>query len=187
MSDELIKLKTPLTENDVARLKSGDRVLLSGVVYTARDAAHKRLIESIQQGAPLPFKLEGAVIYYCGPSPAPPGRVIGAAGPTTSYRMDPYTPELLKLGLKGTIGKGQRSDYVKEALVRYRAVYFAATGGAGALLSMRIRSAKVIAYPDLGPEAVRELVVEDFPLIVVNDIYGNDLYEEGKRKYRSLT
>ncbi len=185
-SQGYITLETPLSDSDVERLKSGDKVLLNGIVYTARDAAHKKLVEALREGKPLPFDLKGAVIYYCGPSPAPPGKVIGAAGPTTAYRMDPYTPELLKNGLKGMIGKGPRSDYVRRAMMEYKAVYFAATGGAGALLSQRIKAAKVIAYPELGPEAIRELIVENFPLIVVNDIYGRDLYEDGQRKYRRL-
>ncbi len=178
------KLTTPLKIEDVMKLRIGDKVSLSGVIYTARDAAHKRLIEAIRNGEELPLELEGAVIYYCGPTPPRPGRPIGAAGPTTSYRMDPLTIPLLERGLRGTIGKGKRSKEIREALMRFKAVYFGATGGAGALLSQRIKEAEVIAYEDLGPEAIRRLVVEDFPLIVINDVYGGDLYEEGVKKYR---
>jgi len=181
---EAIRLETPLRDADVERLHIGDKVLLNGVIYTGRDAAHKRLIEQLQRGEPLPFSLEGAVIYYVGPAPARPGEVIGPAGPTTSYRMDPYTPTLLAHGLKGMIGKGSRGPEVREALKKHKAVYFVATGGAAALVAERIKAAEVIAYEDLGPEAVRKLVVEDFPVIVANDIYGGDVYEEGKRRYR---
>ncbi len=181
---ELKKITTPLSGRDVSGLQSGDRILLSGVLYTARDAAHRRLVQCLQKGEPLPFELPGQVIYYTGPSPARPGRAIGSAGPTTSYRMDPYTPPLLARGLKGTIGNGARSPQVKEALKEYRAVYFAATGGAGALLSQRIVESEIIAYEDLGPEAIRKLLVRDFPVVVANDIYGNDLYEQGREKYR---
>jgi fumarate hydratase subunit beta len=170
------KLTTPLTDADVAKLTIGDVVLLTGTIYTARDAAHKRLVESLDKGEQLPFDLKGALIYYVGPSPAPPGRPIGAAGPTTSYRMDSYAPRLHSLGLKATIGKGKRSDEVKTALKKHTAVYFGATGGAGALLSQRIKAARVIAYEDLGPEAIRELTVEDFPLLVINDAKGGELY-----------
>lgn len=179
-----IQLKTPLTASDIASLRAGDRVLLSGTLYTARDAAHRRLIELIEAKEPLPIPLAGQVLYYVGPSPAPPGRAIGAAGPTTSYRMDPYTPQLLEKGLKAMIGKGKRSEAVKKALVTFGAVYFAAIGGAGALMSRSIKKATVIAYHDLGPEAIRELYVEDMPLVVVNDTAGNDLYEEGRKAYR---
>ncbi len=177
-------VRTPLTDEIVKKLRVGDKVLITGRIYTARDAAHRLMVEALRNGEALPFPLEGAVIYYCGPSPAPPGKVIGAAGPTTSYRMDPYTPALIEAGLKGMIGKGPRSDYVKEAIKRHGAVYFVATGGAGALLSQRIKSAEVIAYPELGPEAVRELWVEDFPVIVGVDVLGGDIYIEGKIRYR---
>lgn len=170
------KLTTPLTDEDVSKLAIGDVVLLTGTIYTARDAAHKRLVESLDKGEKLPFDLKGALIYYVGPTPAPPGRPIGAAGPTTSYRMDSYAPKLHSLGLKATIGKGKRSDEVKAALREHKAVYFGATGGAGALLSQRIKAATVIAYEDLGPEAIRELTVEDFPLLVINDTKGGELY-----------
>ena len=169
-------LTTPLKDVDVAKLKAGDVVKLIGTIYTARDAAHKRLMETLDKGDALPFALEGALIYYVGPSPAPPGRPIGSAGPTTSYRMDTYAPRLHSLGLKATIGKGKRSDEVKQALKDHTAVYFGATGGAGALLSKCITAAEIIAYDDLGPEAIRELTVEDFPLLVINDSHGGELY-----------
>ena len=169
-------LTTPLSDADVEQLKSGDVVFISGHIYTARDAAHKRLVEALDAGNTLPFDLKGALIYYVGPSPAPPGRPIGAAGPTTSYRMDTYAPRLHSLGLKGSIGKGKRNDAVKAALREHKAVYLGATGGAGALLSQRITDARVIAYEDLGPEAIRELTVKDFPLLVINDCHGGELY-----------
>ncbi|MFP4071659.1 MAG: Fe-S-containing hydro-lyase [Desulfovibrionales bacterium] len=169
-------MTTPLTDEDVEKLEAGDVVKLTGTIYTARDAAHKRLIETLDKGEELPFDLKGALIYYVGPSPAPPGRPIGAAGPTTSYRMDTYAPRLHSLGLKGTIGKGKRSDEVKESLKTYKAAYFLATGGAGALLSQCIKEAQVIAYEELGPEAIRKLTVENFPLLVINDAHGGDLY-----------
>lgn len=169
-------LTTPLKDEDISKLQAGDVVKLNGTIYTARDAAHKRLIETLDKGEKLPFELQGALIYYVGPSPAPPGRPIGAAGPTTSYRMDTYAPRLHSLGLKATIGKGKRSDEVKQALKDNTAVYFGATGGAGALLSKCIKEAKVIAYDELGPEAIRELTVEEFPLLVINDSHGGELY-----------
>ncbi|KHK00620.1 Fe-S-containing hydro-lyase [Desulfovibrio sp. TomC] len=169
-------LTTPLTDADVEPLVSGDVVYITGTIYTARDAAHKRLVETLDAGKALPFDLKGALIYYVGPSPAPPGRPIGSAGPTTSYRMDTFAPRLHSLGLKGTIGKGKRSDEVKAALAEHKAVYLGATGGAGALLSQRITAAKVIAYEELGPEAIRELTVKDFPLLVINDCHGGELY-----------
>ncbi len=181
---ESIRLKTPLRDEDVERLRIGDRVLINGILYTGRDAAHKRLFDLIQGGKDLPFDIRGQIIYYVGPSPAPPGKVFGSAGPTTSYRMDVYSPALIEKGLKGMIGKGMRSDLVKEAMKKYKAVYFAATGGAGALLAKRIKRAEIVAYEDLGPEAIRRLEVEDFPVIVINDIYGNDLYIEGEKKYK---
>ncbi len=177
------RLKTPLSDEDVSKLKAGDIVYLSGTIYTARDAAHKRLVDLIEKGEPLPFDLKGAVIYYVGPTPPKPGEVIGSAGPTTSYRMDSYAPTLIEHGLKGMIGKGRRNDAVKEACKKHKAVYFGAVGGAGALLAQRIKDAKIIAYEELGPEAIRELVVEDFPVVVVNDTFGNDLYEEGRKKW----
>jgi fumarate hydratase subunit beta len=181
---EPIRLRTPLSDGDVEKLKSGDRVLISGVVYTGRDAAHKRLSDLIKEGRELPFDIKGQILYFVGPTPAKPGQVIGSAGPTTSYRMDAYSPSLIERGLKGMIGKGMRSEAVKEAMKKYKAVYFAATGGAGALLAKRIKKADVVAYEDLGPEAIRRLEVEDLPVIVVNDVRGNDLYIEGERKYR---
>ena len=182
MSDE-IRLVPPLTDVDVDRLKIGDRVLISGAIYTGRDAAHKRLVDLIQDGKPLPLDIQGQIIYYVGPSPAKPGRPVGAAGPTTSYRMDAYAPELIRLGLKGMIGKGSRNQDVRDAMTRYKAIYFAAIGGAGALMAQAIQRSDVIAYEDLGPEAIRRLEVVEFPVIVVNDARGNDLYEEGIKKY----
>jgi fumarate hydratase subunit beta len=177
-------LKTPLKEEDVRKLKAGDKVSLSGTVYTARDAAHKRLVELIEQGKELPMSLEGQIIYYVGPAPTPPGKAIGSAGPTTSYRMDPYTPLLIENGLRGMIGKGERNDDVVGAMKKHGAVYFAATGGAAALISKRITGAEVIAYEDLGAEAIRELTVEDFPVIVAQDSSGGNIYTEGQEKYR---
>ncbi len=182
--NEPIRLHTPLKDEDIEHLNIGDAVLLNGVVYTARDAAHKRMIDVLKQGEDLPFDVRGQVIYYVGPSPEPRGRVIGSAGPTTSYRMDSYTPALLKLGLKGMIGKGERSRKVIESLVENRAVYFMAVGGAAALLAERIRESRIIAYPDLGTEAVRRIVLENFPAIVANDIHGNDLFRTGWKRYR---
>ena len=177
------KLTTPLSDEDVTKLKAGDIVYLSGVMYTARDAAHKRLVDLLLNGEELPFDLQGAVIYYVGPTPPKPGEPIGSAGPTTSYRMDPYAPILIEHGLKGMIGKGKRNQAVKDACVKHKAVYFGATGGAAALIAKAIKKAEVIAYPELGPEAIRRLEVKDFPVVVVNDTYGNDLYEEGRKKW----
>ena len=181
---EPIRLKTPLSDEDVRRLKIGDRVLINGVIYTGRDAAHKRLSDLFKKGKELPFDIRGQIIYYVGPTPAKPGQVFGSAGPTTSYRMDAYAPALIEKGLKGMIGKGMRSDAVKEAMKKHQAVYFAATGGAGALLAKKVKRAEVVAYEDLGPEAIRRLEVEDLPVIVINDVRGNDLYIEGERKYQ---
>jgi fumarate hydratase subunit beta len=177
------KIALPLTEQTVKDLKAGDNLLLTGVLYVARDAAHRRLIESMDRGEPLPFDIKDQTIYYMAPSPAPPGRVIGSAGPTTATRMDAYTPRLLAAGLKAMIGKGVRSQEVKDALKKYKAVYMAAVGGAGALISKTIVKSEVIAYPDLEPEAILRLEVKDFPATVINDIYGGDLYIEGKKKY----
>ncbi len=177
------EILTPLQDNMLERLRAGDQVYITGIIFTARDAAHQRFIESMSAGKKLPFNLHGQVIYYTGPAPAGPGRVIGSAGPTTSGRMDIYTPELLAAGLKGMIGKGNRSEEVKEAMLRHRAVYFAAVGGAAALIARSIRKAEVIAYPELGAEAVHRLEVGKLPAIVVNDIYGGDLYEMGKARY----
>jgi fumarate hydratase subunit beta len=179
------KVKLPLTEETLKDLKAGDNILLTGVMYVARDAAHKRMIEALDQGKALPFDIEGQTVYYMGPSPARPGQVIGSAGPTTSGRMDSYSPRLIAEGLKGMIGKGMRSPAVKEAMKKYKAVYLAAIGGAGALISKSIKKSEVIAYEELGAEAVLRMEVEDFPAIVINDIYGGDLYEEGKAKYRT--
>lgn len=178
-----MKIQTPLTDEIIEKLRAGDKVEITGVLYAARDAAHKRFVEALSKGEPLPFDPRGQVIYYMGPSPAPPGKPIGSAGPTTAGRMDPYTVPLLEAGIKGMIGKGNRSQEVKEALRRHKAVYFAAIGGAAALIASRIRKAEIIAYEDLGAEALRRLEVEDFPVIVVNDIYGGDAYEEGRARY----
>ena len=177
------KVTTPLTDEAVKDLRAGDAVEITGVIYQARDAAHKRLVALIESGEELPFELEGAVVYYMGPSPAKPGNVIGSAGPTTSGRMDAYTPLLLEHGLRGMIGKGLRTAEVKAAMQEHPAVYFAATGGAGALLAQRIVANEVIAWPELGAEAVARLEVVDFPAIVVNDCYGGDLYAEGRAEY----
>ena len=182
MTDAII-LTPPLNDEDVEGLQAGDRVLISGVIYTGRDAAHKRLIDLVKSGEVLPIDIKGQIIYYVGPSPAKPGMAVGAAGPTTSYRMDAYAPELIRLGLKGMIGKGARNQPVRDAMVKYKAVYFAAIGGAGALMAQAIKKAELVAYEDLGPEAIRRLEVEEFPVIVVNDVRGNDLYEEGIKKY----
>ena len=179
-----MNIETPLKKEDIEKLKAGDIVKISGIIYTARDAAHKKMCELLEKNQELPFEPEGAVIYYAGPSPEKPGQVIGSAGPTTSGRMDAYTPLLLSAGVKGMIGKGVRSDKVRESIIENKAVYFAATGGAAALISRSVISSRVIAYEELGTEAVRELVVKDLPVIVINDIYGNDLYTEGQKKYK---
>ena len=178
------KVMLPLIDETLKDLKAGDNILLTGVMYVGRDAAHKRLIETLDQGKPLPFDIKGQTIYFMGPSPAKPGQPIGSAGPTTSGRMDAYSPRLIAEGLKGMIGKGMRSQVVKDAMKKYKAVYLAAIGGAGALIARSIKKSEVIAYEELGAEAIRRLEVEDFPVTVVNDIYGGDLYEEGKAKYR---
>ena len=178
------KITAPLSPETVKDLRAGDSVLISGVIYTGRDLAHKRLTDSMKAGEKLPFDLKGAVIYYVGPSPAKPGKVIGSAGPTTSYRMDAYSPYMIENGLRGMIGKGNRNQAVLDAMRQHGAVYFAAVGGAAALIARTIKAAKVIAYDDLGPEAVRELVVEDFPAIVINDMYGGDLYKQGVAQYK---
>ncbi|MDO9575991.1 MAG: Fe-S-containing hydro-lyase [bacterium] len=179
-----IKLQTPLSDEDIEKLHIGDTILLSGVIYTARDAAHKRLVDLIKGGKPLPIDLKGGVIYYVGPAPAKPGYAIGPAGPTTSYRMDPYTPVLHEHGLKATIGKGNRGAEVVDALKKYKAVYLAATGGIAALIAKSIKKAEIVAYEDLGAEAIRRLEVCDFPCIVANDCYGGDLFQEGAKKYK---
>lgn len=177
------KITSPISPAVIEKLKAGDQVLITGVIYVARDAAHKRIVEALDNGERPPFDIKGQTIYYMGPSPAKPGQVIGAAGPTTSGRIDVYAPRMMKEGLRGMIGKGLRTQEVKDAMKKYKAVYFAAIGGAGALLSKRIKKSEVVAYEDLGAEALRRLEVEDFPATVVNDIYGGDLYEEGKAKY----
>jgi len=178
------RVTLPLDDETIQDLRAGDSVLLSGVVYVARDAAHKRMVEAMDSGRDLPFDIRGQAIYFMGPTPARPGQVIGSAGPTTSGRMDAYSPRLIAKGLKGMIGKGARSPAVKDAMKEHKAVYFAAIGGAGALLSKSIKKAKVVAYEDLGAEAIRQLEIEDFPVTVVNDIYGGDLYQEGKARYK---
>jgi fumarate hydratase subunit beta len=190
-SFELIKINSmvkkivlPLTAEILEGLRAGDNILLTGTMYVGRDAAHKRIVEALEKGKPLPFDIKGQVIYFMGPSPARPGQPIGSAGPTTSGRMDSYSPRLIAEGLKGMIGKGMRSQEVKDAMKKYKVVYLAAIGGAGALISKTIKKSEVIAYEELGPEAIRRLEVEDFPVTVVNDIYGGDLYQEGKARYR---
>lgn len=172
-----VKINAPLDPETAAGLRAGDSVLLSGVIYTARDAAHQRLCTLLEAGEAPPFDLRGAVIYYCGPTPAPPGKPIGSAGPTTSYRMDSFAPLLHAHGVRASIGKGPRSPAVRESLREHGALYFGATGGAGALLAACVKEARVLAFPDLGPEAVHELKVEDFPLLVINDAQGGDLFE----------
>ena len=178
------KVTTPLTDEIVEDFRAGDDILLNGVIYVARDAAHKRMIEALNQGKPLPFDIRGQAIFYMSPSPAIPGRPIGAAGPTGSPRMDSYAPRLMAEGMKGMIGKGTRSQAVKDAMKKYKAVNLATVGGVGALITKSIKAAEVIAYEDLGPEAVLRLEVEDFPVKVIDDIYGGDLYADRKYKYR---
>ncbi|MDP6632738.1 MAG: Fe-S-containing hydro-lyase [Dehalococcoidales bacterium] len=177
------RINLPLTDEVVTVLKVGDNVLISGVVYVARDAAHRRMIEALDKGRPLPFDIKGQTIYYMGPTPPRPGRPIGSAGPTTSGRMDVYAPRLMAEGLKGMIGKGKRSQTVKDAIKKHRAVYLAAIGGAGALISKSIKKSEVIAYDELGTEALRRLEVEDFPATVANDVYGGDMFQQGKANY----
>jgi len=178
-----VKITTPLTDDVIEQLHAGDKVTITGIIFVGRDAAHRRMVEALDKGEPLPFDPQGQIIYYMGPCPAKPGKPIGSAGPTTSYRMDPYSPRLMEVGLKGMIGKGNRSLPVREAMQKHKALYFAAIGGAAALIAKSIKGAEVIAYADLGAEALRRLRVEDFRAIVVNDIYGGDAYEEGQRKY----
>jgi len=179
-----VHLTTPLETEDLEKLQIGDKVYISGTIYTGRDAAHKRLVELVKEGKQLPFDIEGQVIYYVGPAPAPPGKPIGSAGPTTSYRMDPYAPDLMDVGLKGMIGKGPRSQSVIDSMKKNKAVYFAAIGGAAVVVAESIKEAKVIAYEDLGTEAIREMKVDNFPCIVANDVMGNDIYKEGLKKYK---
>ncbi|MEA3499385.1 MAG: Fe-S-containing hydro-lyase [Campylobacterota bacterium] len=174
---------TPITEEQTRKLKAGDIVYLNGEIFTARDAAHKKLVDLIEAGEELPFDLEGSIIYFVGPTPPKPGEPIGSAGPTTSYRMDTYSPTMLKYGSKGMIGKGKRNQAVKDACEQYGGIYFGATGGAGALLGKKITAAEVIAYPELGPEAVRKITVKDFPVTVINDTHGADLYQMGREQY----
>lgn len=181
--DGIKEVVTPLSDADVESLKAGDRVRITGVIYTARDAAHGRLWPLMEKGERLPIDVKGQIIYYTGPSPARPGDVVGAIGPTTASRMDKFTPGLLRLGLKGTIGKGYRSPAVKEALKQYKGVYLGAIGGAGAVLSRHVKKVEVVAYDDLGTEALRRLEVEGFPAIVINDCWGGDLYEDGRKAY----
>jgi len=186
LMDNVITLNTPLTRDIVRKLKAGDHAEISGVVYAARDAAHKRFIEMLDEGKELPFDIKDQVIYYVGPCPARPGEVIGSAGPTTSGRMDAYTPRLIELGLTGMIGKGLRSGEVVEAMKKYGAVYFGAVGGAGALLSRCIISEEIAAFPELGPEALRRLVVRNFPVVVVTDSEGRDLYSSGRESFQRV-
>lgn len=178
-----MKLTTPLTNETIGQLHAGDKVSITGIIFVGRDAAHKRLVAALDAGQPLPFDPQGQIIYYMGPSPAKPGKPIGAAGPTTSGRMDPYAPRMMEAGLKGMVGKGNRSLLVRQAMQEHKAVYFGAIGGAGALIAKSIKDAEIVAYEDLGAEALRRLRVEDFPAIVVNDIYGGDAYEEGLKQY----
>lgn len=178
-------IKTPLDDKTIEKLKAGDQVSITGIIYTARDAAHKRMVEALDKGEKLPFDIKNQIIYYMGPAPAKPGYPIGSAGPTTSGRMDIYAPRLMAEGLKGMIGKGNRKQTVKDAIKQYKVVYFAAIGGAGVLIAKSIKKAEVIAYEDLGAEAIRLLTVENFPATVINDVYGGDLYEEGKKQYSS--
>jgi fumarate hydratase subunit beta len=177
------KLTTPLTQEDTRKLKAGDIVYLNGTIITARDAAHKKLVALLEENKELPFDIKGSVIYFVGPTPPKPGDPIGSAGPTTSYRMDSYSPTMLKYGSLGMIGKGKRNQEVKDACKEFGGIYFGATGGAGALLGKKITSAEVIAYPELGPEAVRKITVKDFPVTVINDTFGADLYQMGRDQY----
>ena len=177
------KIQTPFTREDARSLKAGETCLITGVIYTARDAAHKRLCELVAQGKPLPMDMENAIIYFVGPTPAKPGQAIGSAGPTTSYRMDAYSPALIAIGQTGMIGKGKRNAEVIAAMKEYGAVYFGATGGCGALLSKCIKKAEIVVYEDLGAEAIRKLEVEDFPVTVIIDSEGNNLYENGRQAY----
>ena len=178
-----MKITTPLTDDVIEQLYAGDGVTITGTIYVGRDAAHKRMVAALDAGESLPFDPQGQIIYYMGPAPAKPGDPIGSAGPTTSYRMDPYAARLMEVGLKGMIGKGNRSMEVREAMQKHKAIYMGAIGGAGALIAKSIKQAEVVAYGDLGAEALRRLVVEDFPAIVVNDIYGGDAYEDGLKQH----
>lgn len=177
-------LNTPIKTTDLQNLKIGDKIYLSGTIYTGRDAAHKRLIALLEEGKTLPFPIKGAAIYYVGPAPTPPGKVIGSAGPTTSYRMDSFTPKLLDVGLKIMIGKGPRNEEVRKSMLKNKAVYLVAIGGAAVVMSRTIKKAEVIAYDDLGTEAIHKLEVENFPCIVANDLQGNDIFEQGVKKFK---
>lgn len=177
------RLTTPLSDEAIKKMKAGDKVYLSGTLYTARDAAHKRLVELVEKSEPLPIDVKGQIIYYVGPAPAKPGQAIGSAGPTTSYRMDPYAPTLIEQGLKGMIGKGPRGESVVDAMKKHYAVYLAATGGAAALIAKSVTKSEVVAYEDLGAEAIRKLEVKDMPLIVAQDCHGGNLFEEGVKEY----
>lgn len=179
-------ITSPLKPSDIEGLRTGNQVFINGIIYVARDAAHKRMVQSLDKGEELPVELNGQTLYYMGPSPAKPGQIIGSAGPTTSGRMDIYTPRLLSIGLRAMIGKGSRSREVREAIVKHKAIYMAAIGGAGALIAKSIIKAEIVAYEDLGAEAIRRLEVKNFPAIIINDIYGGDLYEEGKAKYQKV-
>ena len=178
-----MNLTTPLTDDVIEQLHAGDKVSITGTIYVGRDSAHKRMVAALDAGQPLPFDPQGQVIYYMGPSPAKPGDPIGSAGPTTSGRMDAYTPRMLEAGLKGMVGKGNRTQAVRDAIRKYKAIYLAATGGAGALIAKSIQKSETVAYPELGAEALLRLEVVDFPAIVVNDIYGGDAYEDGVKAY----
>ena len=180
---EPIRIEAPLTPEVVDTLRAGDQVLINGAMLTGRDSAHQRLFDLLEAGEPLPIDVEGQIIYYVGPTPPKPGQVIGSAGPTTSSRMDKFAPALIARGLRGMVGKGKRGPEVVEAMKQHKGVYFGATGGAAALISKRIKSAEVLCYEDLGPEAIRRLIVEDFPAVVVNDCHGNDLYQDGMQQY----
>lgn len=184
MTPEPIKIETPLSIQDIEPLRTGDVVRLNGVLYTARDAAHARMKEAIEAGEPLPFDPEGQVVYFTGPAPARPGHALGPAGPTTASRMDPYSPLLIERGLRGMVGKGSRSEAVLESMREHGCVYFGAVEGTAALLADCVREAEVVAYEDLGAEAIQSLVVEDFPVVVVNDVHGGDLYREGRERWR---
>jgi len=184
MVEKPLRIKSPFSDGDIAKLKTGTSVFISGVIYVGRDTAHRRLVQALDKGEKLPFDIKGQTIYYMGPSPARPGQVIGSAGPTTSSRMDAFTPRLLEAGLKAMIGKGDRSQTVREAIKKYKAIYLVATGGAAALISKSIKKTETIAYEELGAEAVLKLTVKDFPAIVANDMYGGDLFELAKAQYR---
>jgi len=187
INDLEVRITTPITDDDVGQLKIGDHVRISGVIYTARDAAHNRMIESLNKGEPLPIDIKGQLIYYTGPTPARPGRATGAFGPTTSMRMDPFTPPLLKAGMKACMGKGNRGPEVQQALKEYHAVYFMAIGGAGAMLSQYVKKLEVLAYEDLGTESLKRVEVEDFPAVVMDDCEGRDLLNEGRKQWRDMS